>query len=203
MPAGERNSAGSASSAQVAPRAGPNFSRWLVSPNAHGIASFDGIVRAGRPVGSGYDAVEFVEQIRLAKRLIEFGQPGANPAEVESVVNFQNALDVGDVAGSPGDRLHDHNRLRGRERQADAGDLHAPGATDDLVFQRQSAEHDVNRDSAWLVQDKQNAACIGEIEGIVDAGDEPELPSRLQERSPFVAVENHEDVDVLGEPRPP
>jgi len=57
--------------------------------------------------------------------------------------------------------------------------------------------------AAGLVRDEQNAACLGEIEGIVDAGDEPEFPSRLQERSPFAAVENHEDVDVLGESRPP
>ena len=58
-----------------------------------------------------------------------------------------------------------------------AGDLDILGATDDFVFQRQRAEHDIDWDSAWLVQDKQDAACLGEIESIVDAGGKPEFPS--------------------------
>ena len=67
----------------------------------HRLTSFDGIVRSRLPAGAGQDAVEFVEQVGLAKRLIELGQPGANPVKVESVVDFQNTLDVGDVAGPP------------------------------------------------------------------------------------------------------
>ena len=67
----------------------------------------------------------------------------------------------------------------------------------------QSAEHDIDWDSAWLVQDKQNAAFLGEVESIVDTWDEPENLSGRQEFGPFPAFENHEDVDVFGESRPP
>ena len=99
-------------------------------------------------------------------------------------------------------RLHDHDRLGSCERQADAGDLHIPGTTDDLVFQRQSTEHDIDRDSAWLVQDKQHTAFFSEMESIVDAGGEPEFLSGPQERGPFPALEYHEDVDVFRESWP-
>ena len=73
--------------------------RLVRAASADTLASFDRVARRRRPAGAGQDAAEFVKQIGLAKRVIEFSQPGANPVKVQSVVNLQNPLDVGDVPG--------------------------------------------------------------------------------------------------------
>ena len=54
------------------------------------------------------------------------------------------------------DRLHDHNRLRGRQRHGNTGDLDPGRAAHDLLLQRQRAEDDIDSNSAWLVRDQQN-----------------------------------------------
>ena len=53
------------------------------------------------------------------------------------------------------------------------------------------------------MQDQQNAACLGEVEGVVNTGNESQWPSGCQERRPFFTLDEYEDVNVFGEARSP
>ena len=167
------------------------------------LASFDRVIRHRGPAGASQNAVEFFKQFRIAQRLIEFRQPGPDPIKVKLFVGFQYALDVRDVSGSPGNRLHDHDCFRGRESNRDAGNVDPSGTTDDLVFQRQRAKHDIYRDPARFVQDQEDPAFLGEVQRIVNAGGETEFPSGRQKRRPLLAPHQHQDIDVFSESRPP
>ena len=118
------------------------------------------------------------------------------------VMGFQDTLDIGKIARALGERFHDHDRFRRRQRYRHACDLDVRRAAHDLLLQGQQSQQDVDLRFRWLMREQRNPTFLREREGVVNARNEAELPPTGKKFRPRRVVNQHEHVDIFGKSRP-
>ena len=82
--------------------------------------------------------VELGNALGRLEDLGELSDDSSNPREIEGIaVEDREALDVGEVAAPPGDRLEDDQILGGGDREEDAAEVQALRVRQRLPLERQ------------------------------------------------------------------
>lgn len=79
------------------------------------------------------------------------------------ILHRNDGLNIGEIAWTAGDCLHDENIFGSRERNSDVANGNRHASLDHLVFERKSGQHDIHVNAAGGMSHQQNTRFPCEI----------------------------------------